>query len=131
MSDPFAASLKRLRREPSQGAPEPPGWLSEPARELWEEILPKLAATRELTPLDAYPIGRYCTLLARYQECEEKIAEHGYAFPITRKVEDPETGAVKVEVLRLVDYPYAKQAVLLEAQLSKAEAALGIGVAKP
>ena len=45
----------------------PPAWLSQAAREVWQEIAPKLAKVNLLTEIDVYLLAMGCTAISQYQ----------------------------------------------------------------
>lgn len=45
----------------------PPGWLDEPAAEVWDEVAPKLRAARVLTEIDVQALAMGCVAIAQYR----------------------------------------------------------------
>ena len=68
--------------EPPEGVPECPDWLSDEAKQAWDQVAPDLAATGLLTRLDANALARYCTMWARWRKAEDFIAQHGEVYTL-------------------------------------------------
>ncbi|KZM68144.1 P27 family phage terminase small subunit [Nocardia terpenica] len=68
--------LRRASQTPmaaSTGAPEPPEWLTELGRQVWQQ----LASRIELTPTALGEFACYCEALAEFQESTQLLSETG------------------------------------------------------
>jgi len=59
------------------GIPDAPEWLSDLAREAWQQIAPELAAARLLTPLDGAGLAVLCTLWGHIVSAERDVTARG------------------------------------------------------
>ncbi len=60
--------------------PEPPGWLSDIAKEEWQRVASFLTALRILSPLDLGILAMYCNEISVYIEMEEKVRNADRVF---------------------------------------------------
>jgi P27 family predicted phage terminase small subunit len=60
-----------------RGAPVPPDWLSPPARALWDQLAPSLAALDIIKPEDYTTFVTYCEAWATYREALERVRFEG------------------------------------------------------
>jgi P27 family predicted phage terminase small subunit len=70
----------------NRGAPDPPDWLSTPARDLWDRIAPGLEELDLLKPEDYTTLVSYCEAWATYLEALEQVRAGGLI------VDNPKTG---------------------------------------
>lgn len=66
------------RREPSPAPIEtldPPAWLPQAAKEVWEEIAPPMAATKILTEVDAPMLCILCVSFAQYRLASRHVGD--------------------------------------------------------
>src|SRR5512141_351250 len=68
---------KTKRGSGNTGKPKCPTGLSMAAKRHWKRIVTQLITDGVVGMLDESVLGRYCTLAARLEECEEKIATEG------------------------------------------------------
>jgi len=64
------------------GVPARPPWLLSMAVDVWELIVPQIAAAGVLSPLDQIALGSYCQCVARYIEAEAFMTSHGTVMEI-------------------------------------------------
>ena len=64
------------------GAPEPPDWLDEDARAMWDHLLPMLTGMGVLTRIDGNALARYCRLWSRWRKAEAHLDKHGELYPL-------------------------------------------------
>jgi len=102
---------------PEAARPEQPAWLSKEAAAAWEQIVPELDAMGLLGRIDSNALARYCTLWARWRDCEDRIAKYGDQFT----VKDKDGNAVGFKPL-----PYANQAVKIAQILGRLEGEFGM-----
>jgi P27 family predicted phage terminase small subunit len=71
---PGKRALRRgLELPPLEEMPEPPPFLSEPARSAWFELGPELARANLLAELDVNLFGAYCVAYGRWRCAEEAL----------------------------------------------------------
>ena len=102
---------------PPKTPPEPPDWLSDAGREVWDQLAPQLKASGLLTVLDVNTLARYCHTWIRWWAAEEFIAEHGSVYPL----KDP-----KGNTRYLQQFPQVSIANKLALQLTRMEAEFGM-----
>jgi P27 family predicted phage terminase small subunit len=54
-----------------------PDWLSQGARQKWEELAPRLHSLGLLTEIDLDTLALYCTSWRNWRDAEEAVREHG------------------------------------------------------
>jgi len=64
------------------GEPVAPSWMMAEAQAAWDQIIPALANMGVAKGVDANALSRYCTIFARWRECEEFLIRHGTTFPL-------------------------------------------------
>lgn len=55
------------------GAPNPPLWMNESERAIWDALAPKLLDMGVLSEADGQALGRYCNLVSEWVEVTEKL----------------------------------------------------------
>lgn len=68
---------KRKPSNPVTGTPTCPRHLSLAAKRYWKQIVSPLIGGGWVGQLDTQALARYCVLLARLDECQRGIDEHG------------------------------------------------------
>ncbi len=68
--------------QPGPGSIEPPKYLSQKAKEVWQEVAPELFRLGLLTILDRQALARYSALHARWMEAEKFLEEKGSVYSI-------------------------------------------------
>jgi P27 family predicted phage terminase small subunit len=63
--------------QPSDAPVEVPGWLSDPAREVWERLAPDLERRGLLTAWDADAFVVLCNAVAHHRQAAELVARSG------------------------------------------------------
>ena len=66
------------RREPSPAPIEtldPPAWLPQAAKEVWEEIAPPMAATKILTEVDVQMLAMGCVAIAQHRYAVKRTGD--------------------------------------------------------
>ena len=63
--------------KPPEGLPEIPDWMTEEAKEVWEQVFPILDGMRVLTTADRNPLTRYCNLFVRWYRANKYLQENG------------------------------------------------------
>lgn len=58
-------------------APECPEWLSDDARTAWHQLVPLLLRSGLLAQLDRNSLARYCSNLALWKSCVQRVSESG------------------------------------------------------
>lgn len=99
------------------GAPDKPEWLKERQSEVWDKLIPLLAAMGILSKVDCNALARYCQFIVRWIECEEWIDKYGTTYP--QKSKDG-------TVLGMAEFPQVKRSQSLSLALSKLEAEFGM-----
>lgn len=98
--------------------PRCPVWLRAHAKEVWEEIVPNLAAVPGLLKaIDRNALSRYCQTWAKWRECEDFLAKHGNVYPVKNS---------SGEVTDFKQYPQVNIAIKLQTQLEKTEMQFGM-----
>lgn len=114
----WRANINGDEPKPPSGRPPMPRTLSAPAKEVWKRVARRLEKVPGLlTKIDGEALGRYCQLLARYWECEAKIAQFGETLP----VKDKEGNIVGVE-----ESPWSRISIRLAEKLTRLEAEFGM-----
>lgn len=63
--------------------PEAPPRLTARAKELWDELAPRLFDANVLTLRDRYALARYCELKEQYEKALAFIQRYGTTYPVT------------------------------------------------
>lgn len=67
--NPGKRSLNKQEPDPTYLTDlEPPAWLHPAAREVWEEVAPKLSAAKLLTEVDVQMLAMGCVSIAQYRQ---------------------------------------------------------------
>ena len=103
--------------EPEVARPDRPEWLCELAAVAWDQIVPELDAMNILGRIDGNALARYCTLWARWRECDDKITKYGDSFAIKNE---------KGETVGFHPFPHSVQANKLCQLLSRLEGEFGM-----
>jgi P27 family predicted phage terminase small subunit len=53
----------------------PPGWLSDAAAQVWEEVAPRLARNKLLTEVDVEALAMGCTAMAQYRLAAARVGD--------------------------------------------------------
>ena len=78
----LAKDRDKVQPKPSRGAPRCPASLSDEAKQVWRQIVPKLIDMRVLCKVDAGTLERYCDEFARWRRASDFIKQHGESYPI-------------------------------------------------
>lgn len=113
----FRKDRNRSEPQPEQSAPPCPEYLEEPAKAVWNELLPQLQATGVLSRIDANALARYCTYFARWRKAEAFLAKNGDVYPL-------KDGNGKVKCLQ--PFPQVSIASKLGALLTRLEQEFGL-----
>lgn len=54
---------------------EPPAWLAKPAKEVWNEVAPKLAAAKLLTEVDVQMLAMGCVAIAQHRYAVKRTGD--------------------------------------------------------
>ncbi|QDQ87703.1 phage terminase small subunit P27 family [Alcaligenaceae bacterium SJ-26] len=60
---------------------DPPVWMQEEGRELWQHLAPLLCAQQVLQATDIQNLEFYCAAYGRFRKAEQDIAKHGITVP--------------------------------------------------
>jgi len=71
------------------GVPSCPEHLSQAAKDEWARLAPAMAELKLLTTVDSKAFEIYCALVARFDEAEQAVTEHGTVYKT-------DTGLLKV-----------------------------------
>lgn len=63
--------------QPRSETPDPPEWLTNEAREVWDRTVPELEHMRVLTSVDGEALAMYCTAVALHAEAVETVDREG------------------------------------------------------
>ena len=99
------------------GIPEPPDWLMEAARSVWDKVVSVLEPMGVLCLSDGLVLARYCTLWVQWQQCQEDIEAHGFTYDLLDK-----SGSVRCIYKR----PQVALVIQLGDQLLKLEQEFGL-----
>ncbi len=102
---------------PPKDPPEPPDWLDEAGREVWDQLAPNLRASGLLTVLDVNTLARYCHTWVRWRAAEDFIAMRGPVYPIM-------DGSGELKYVQ--QFPQVSIAHKLAALLTRMEAEFGM-----
>ena len=113
------ATRKRAQSElqAPEGTPDPPSWLADDARDMWDALVPMLTGMGVLARIDGNALSRYCRLWSRWRAAEAFIDKNGDAYPIR-----DESGQVRY----LQQFPQVAIAHRLALQLTKLEQEFGM-----
>jgi P27 family predicted phage terminase small subunit len=75
---------------PPAGEPDPPTWLGERGREIWDQLVPRMAKIGLARSIDGAALARYCVLLVQFSDAALFVEQNGltYAFPL----QQPDSG---------------------------------------
>lgn len=104
---------------------EPPSWLSDKARRVWEQLAPKLAILGILTDIDIEALGRYCDAMVVWLELSKFINKNGTSYAIPALPPDPKSG-FKGRPARVEAYPQSRQYVEYSTLLLRLEMQFGM-----
>lgn len=76
--NPGKRKLRKNEPTPVVGAPEPPDWLCEVAREEWFRLCGELLALGMLHRMDRALITAYCETWAEYCEAVQRVRDEGH-----------------------------------------------------
>jgi P27 family predicted phage terminase small subunit len=112
-------SKRRQAREARgpAGAPDPPDWLDEEAKAMWDHLLPMLEGIGVLTRIDGNALARYCRLWSRWRKAEAYLDKHGEMYPLK-----DDRGRVKC----VQQWPQVAIAAKLSQQLTRLEQEFGM-----
>lgn len=102
---------------PEVARPDRPEWLNAKASAAWDQIVSELDAMGLLGRIDSNALARYCTLWARWRDCEEKVEKFGDSFPIKNPAG---------EVVGFMPLPHSVQANKLCLLLAPLESKFGM-----
>lgn len=76
----------RRKGEPSPvlGDPEPPGWLSDRAREQWDRMVSRLREMQVLSPAYREALAQYCEAWAEYETLVEECQDEPHTITSLR-----------------------------------------------
>lgn len=66
--------------EPVNEGPQPPEWLNEEGRRVWNELAPRLTAMKILQIVDATTFGRYCQTFGTWVKLQHVLDEEGTTY---------------------------------------------------
>ena len=74
---------KERQGEPeATGVADPPAWLTDAEREVWDRLLPRLESMGVVGEVDAEVLSVYVSTFARWRECEAFIHQHGMVMTV-------------------------------------------------
>ncbi len=80
--NPGKRKLNDREPQPDPTMPECPDWLSEDAKQCWDELAPQLDAMGVLTSVDGQALTAYCQTWSRWKAAELFIQKHGETYPL-------------------------------------------------
>lgn len=113
----WRATANRREPVPELGIPECPAWLDPEAKQVWDQVVPRLEAMGVLSLIDGHALGRYCVLFARWIKAEQFIQRYGSSYPITDKHGRPKC---------FLPFPEVAIAAKLSQELGRLEAQFGL-----
>lgn len=66
--------------DPVLEGPQPPEWLSDDGRKIWDDIAPRLANMKILQIIDATTFGRYCQDFGTWVQLQHILREEGTTY---------------------------------------------------
>lgn len=99
--NPGGRKLNANEPIPPAGEPEMPPHLDERAQAVWQQIVPKLARIGLARVIDGEALGRYCSLVVMWRDCDAFIAKNGRSFAVRA---DPKEGKPG-RILRFEAFP--------------------------
>jgi P27 family predicted phage terminase small subunit len=76
----WRASKRKKEPKLADAAPQPPAWLSDEAKESWNELVAVLLPMRVLTPSDALSLAQLAEYLARWKRVTAAVNRFGEVF---------------------------------------------------
>lgn len=102
---------------PPAGLIEPPDWLGESGRAIWDQLAPTMVVMQTLTTADVLPFARYCELFARWLELRELMWKNKSVYPVKDQ---------KGQVRYVAEHPWSVELRRLTAQLLQLEREFGL-----
>ena len=81
----WRAKLNPTEPLPELGAPDCPAHLSDLAKEVWYQIVPRLVALGVLTRIDGNALARYCDAFIQWRRAAEFLNGHELVYPMKGK----------------------------------------------
>ena len=78
----WRAKLNPAEPLPEVGAPDCPAWLSDAAKEVWFQMVPRLVALNVLTRIDGGALARYCDAFIQWKRAAEFLNGHDLVYPL-------------------------------------------------
>ncbi len=76
------ADLNRNEPKPAKEPPPKPDWLGDEAAEVWDDMVPRLMATRVLTTIDGNALARYAEHFVQWKKATAFVRKHGVSYAI-------------------------------------------------
>lgn len=77
---PELRNVLPFKGETARPVPESPEWMTEKAREVWDELAGHLVAKNRLEPQYQYQFAAYCESVANFYNATACLATEGYYF---------------------------------------------------
>ena len=126
--NPSGRPLNGEEPVPPAGEPEPPDWMGERAREVWDRIVPSMSKIGLARSIDGGALARYCVLLVQFADAAMFIEQNGqtYTHPI-RSVRGGKKGQpAEQPVTGFRPFPQVKLLSELNTALVKLEREFGL-----
>jgi P27 family predicted phage terminase small subunit len=81
----WRAKLNPAEPLPELGAPDCPAHLSDAAKEIWYQIVPRLLAMGVLSRVDGNALARYCDAFIQWRRAAEFLNAHELVYPMKGK----------------------------------------------
>jgi P27 family predicted phage terminase small subunit len=107
---------------PPPGEPEPPEWLDERARKVWDQVMPRLYRIGLARSIDAGALGRYCVLFVMWVDAADFVRKNGTTYPVRA---EPATPKGQGRILYFREFPQAAELRKLGQQLITLEREFG------
>lgn len=124
--NPGKRALNSAEPVPPAGAPEPPEFLDERSRRVWDQLVPMLSKTGLARKIDGCALGRYCVSLIMWHDAVDFTRKNGTTYAVRAESTYAEGKEVPGRVLGFREFPQAAQVRKLSQQLLLIEREFGL-----
>lgn len=112
---------------PPPGEPEPPEWLDDRARKVWDQLVPRLCRIGLARSIDGNALGRYCVTFVMWLDAVTFVRKHGSMYPVRAEPKKGKDGReVPGRILYYREFPAAGEVRKLNQQLITLEREFGL-----
>lgn len=107
---------------PPAGEPDPPEFLDERARDVWKQVVPRLARIGLARSIDGIPLGRYCVMIVSWTDAVNFVRKNGTTYAVRA----PDEGKKPGRILAVREFPQVGEARKLNQALITIEREFGL-----